>query len=104
MFQKQCQNVLHLKFKLENSMLELTGYDLEIGIKTVIPVKSDDSGEFILNAKLFSEMLRKMPSEEILIEVSENFQVTISGGVTTFNIQRQQRNILHYLRKRKKTR
>ena len=75
-----------IKFKLENSMLELTGYDLEIGIKTVIPVKSDDSGEFILNAKLFSEMLRKMPSEEILIEVSENFQVTISGGVTTFNI------------------
>ena len=39
-----------IKFKLENSMLELTGYDLEIGIKTVIPVKSDDSGEFILNA------------------------------------------------------
>ena len=31
-------------------------------------------------------MIRKMPSEEILIEVSENFQVTISGGVTTFNI------------------
>ena len=75
-----------IKFKLENSVLELTGYDLEIGIKTVIPVKSDDSGEFILNAKLFSEMIRKMPSEEILIEVSENFQVTISGGVTTFNI------------------
>ena len=55
-----------IKFKLENSMLELTGYDLEIGIKTVIPVKSDDSGEFILNARLFAE--------------------TISGGVTTFNI------------------
>ena len=67
-----------IKFKLENSMLELTGYDLEIGIKTVIPVKSDDSGEFILNARLFAEMIRKMPSEEILIEVSENFQVTIS--------------------------
>ena len=75
-----------IKFKLENSMLELTGYDLEIGIKTVIPVKSDDSGEFILNARLFAEMIRKMPSEEILIEVSENFQVTISGGVITFNI------------------
>lgn len=29
-----------IKFKLENSMLELTGYDLEIGIKTVIPVRA----------------------------------------------------------------
>lgn len=94
-----------IKFKLENSLLELTGYDLEIGIKTVIPVKSDDSGEFILNARLFAEMIRKMPSEEILIEVSENFQVTISGGVTTsISLQHQQRNILHYLRKKKKTR
>ena len=56
-----------IKFKLENSVLELTGYDLEIGIKTVIPVKSDDSGEFILNARLFAEMIRKMPSKRDLI-------------------------------------
>ena len=75
-----------IKFRLENSVLELTGYDLEIGIKTEIPVKSEDNGEFILNARLFSEMIKKMPADEILIEVSENLQVTISGGVTTFNL------------------
>lgn len=76
-----------IKFKLENSMLELTGYDLEIGVKTLYHVKSDDSWENLyLMQGLFAEMIRKMPSEEILIEVSENFQVTISGGVTTFNI------------------
>lgn len=75
-----------IKFRLENSVLELTGYDLEIGIKTEIPVKSEDNGEFILNARLFSEMIKKMPADEIIIEVSENLQVTISGGVTTFNL------------------
>ena len=62
------------------------GINLNEGDEIVFLGQIDDSGEFILNAKLFSEMIRKMPSEEILIEVSENFQVTISGGVTTFNI------------------
>lgn len=75
-----------IKFRLQSSVLELTGYDLEIGIKTEIAVKSEDSGEFILNARLFSEMIKKMPADEILIEVSENLQVTLSGGVTTFNL------------------
>ena len=75
-----------IKFKLENSLLELTGYDLEIGIRTTITVKSDDSGSFILNARLFSEMIKKMPDMEVLVEISENLQVTVSGGTTTYNL------------------
>ena len=75
-----------IKFKLDNMNLELTGYDLEIGIKTSISVKSEDKGEFILNARLFSEMIKKMPEENILVEISENLQVTLSSGVTTFNL------------------
>ena len=75
-----------IKFKLENNILELTGYDLEIGIKTSISALSADSGEFILDAKLFAEMIRKMPEEDIYIEISDNLQVTISSGVTTYNL------------------
>ena len=75
-----------IKFKLENNILELTGYDLEIGIKTSIAALSADSGEFILDAKLFAEMIRKMPEDDVYIEVSDNLQVTISSGVTTYNL------------------
>lgn len=75
-----------IKFKLENNILELTGYDLEIGIKTSISALSADSGEFILDAKLFAEMIRKMPEDDVYIEVSDNLQVTISSGVTTYNL------------------
>lgn len=75
-----------IKLKLENSLIELTGYDLEIGIRTSISVNSDDRGEFILNARLFSEMIKKMPDENIFMEVNENMQVTLSSGVTTYNI------------------
>ncbi|NLZ45772.1 MAG: DNA polymerase III subunit beta, partial [Clostridiales bacterium] len=64
-----------IKLKLENGVLELTGYDLELGIKTRISVKSDDRGEFIIDARHFSEMLKKMPTEEVLINVMENLIV-----------------------------
>ncbi len=75
-----------IKLKLQDSTLELTGYDLEIGIKTTIAVSSDDNGEFILNAKLFSEMIKKMPDDNILMDVNDDFQVTLSSGHTTYNI------------------
>ena len=78
-----------MKFKLEDSTLELTGYDLEIGIRTVIAVKSNDRGEFILNAKLFGEMIKKMPAEEVFLEITENFQVTVSGGKVVYNMAAQ---------------
>lgn len=75
-----------IKLKLDNSSLELTGYDLEIGIKKNIEVQSDDSGSFILNAKFLSDMIRKMPNENVTFEISENYQVTVTSGSTTFNL------------------
>lgn len=75
-----------IRFVLEENKLELTGYDLEMGIRTNVEVRSSDKGSFIINAKLFSEMIRKMPEEDILVDVSESYQVTISGGVTRYNL------------------
>ena len=75
-----------IKLSLEDSTLWLTGYDLEIGIKTYIPVVSSDSGEFIINSRLFSEIVKKMPTEEITLDISENLAVTISGGSTEYTI------------------
>lgn len=78
-----------MKFKLEGSLLELTGYDLEIGIRTSVAVRSDDSGEFLINAKLFAEMIKKMPADEILLEINNNYQVTITSGAVVYNMAAQ---------------
>ncbi len=75
-----------IKMRLSDQMLYLTGYDLEIGIKTQIPVKSQDSGEFIVNAKLFGDIIRKMPTEEIQILINDNLSITITGGTTEYTI------------------
>ncbi len=75
-----------IRFSLADSLLELTGYDLEIGIRTTIPVKSADKGSFIANASIFSEMVAKMPDGELSIEVDGNYMVTIERGNTSYNL------------------
>ena len=75
-----------MKFHLDGNLLELTGYDLEIGIKTSVLVNSDDECTFIVKPKIFSEMIKKMPDDDVLIEISESYHITISGGVTTYNL------------------
>ena len=75
-----------VKIKLADSTLMLTGYDLEIGINTTVPVVSSDRGEIIVNSRLFSDIVKRMPTEEIEINVSDNMAVTIRGGVTEYGI------------------
>lgn len=75
-----------IKFSLNESILELTGYDLEIGIRTKLEVRSSDKGEFIANARIFSDMVRKMPDEELSVEVDENYMITLESGVTSYNL------------------
>lgn len=75
-----------IKMSLNNSTLSLTGYDLEIGIITSIPVVSDDSGEWIVNSRLFSDIIKKMPSQEVEIFISENMAMTVKGGMTEYTI------------------
>lgn len=75
-----------IKIKLSDNILELTGYDLEMGMRTQIEVKSDDSGEYVINSRLFSEITKRMPDGELLFLIDENLNVRISCGVTEYDI------------------
>jgi len=70
-----------IKIKLTENILELTGYDLEIGITTTVTVNSEDSGEFVVDAKLFNEFVRKMPGDVVFIEINDS-QMSISSDNT----------------------
>lgn len=63
-----------IKLSLLGDKLTLTGYDLELGITTTVSVTNNDdsTGEYIINAKLFSDMIRKMPSDNINIDINKN--------------------------------
>lgn len=50
----------------------LSGYDLEIAMKTKIPADITVEGCTVINAKMISEILRKLPSDRVNIEVNDN--------------------------------
>ena len=72
-----------------DNQIVLSGYDLEIGITTKIEATVYKEGSAVLNARLFSEIVRKMPEEEISIDVNEKNIATISSGIAKFSISAQ---------------
>ena len=70
--------------KTEENSVNLTGYDLEMGITTSITAKVEDPGEVVINARLFSDVIRKVTGEDILIESNERANVEVICGITKF--------------------
>ena len=73
--------------KAEGFQLNLTGYDLEMGIVTTIEANIKEPGEIVLNAKLLSSMISRMPAGQISIVAADNGKTTIQSGVAQFEIQ-----------------
>ncbi len=55
-----------------NNEVKLTTYDLEIGIEYIISCEVKEEGAIVINATMFSEIIRKLPNTEITIYVNEN--------------------------------
>lgn len=62
--------------------LELTGYDLELGIRTQIPSAIEEEGTVLTDSRLFAELVRRMPEGVLQIEIDEHLKITITGGGT----------------------
>ncbi len=73
--------------KAEGFQLTLTGYDLEMGITKTIEANVRETGEIVLNAKLLSDMIHRMPAGDVTITVEDNGKTLIRGGVAEFEIQ-----------------
>jgi len=69
-----------------DKMLTLTGFDLEIGIRTHTAAEIIEKGSVILNARLISDIVRKLPDNIITIESDEKYFTTISCGPSVFNL------------------
>ena len=73
-------------FSVEDGILTMAAYNFEIGIKKEIPIKCFEIGDIVLPAKILLDILRKMPSDEIMIEVDARHVCHISCGASHFDI------------------
>ena len=51
--------------------VKLTSYDLEIGIEYIIECNVLEEGSTVINATMFTEIIRKLPDTEITISINE---------------------------------
>lgn len=65
--------------------LRITGYDLKRGIYTNVEADVKEPGSIVLDAKLFGEMVRRMPDGMVTIESDEKFMTNVKCGKTEFN-------------------
>ena len=68
------------------SGLTLTGYNMETAITYQIEADVSDEGECVLPAKLFSDIIRRLPEGEVTVVVDDNYRVSIRSGFSSFTI------------------
>ncbi|MDA2032474.1 DNA polymerase III subunit beta [Bacillus cereus group sp. Bcc02] len=72
----------------------LTGSDADISIESFIPVEENgkeivevkQSGSIVLQAKYFSEIVKKLPKETVEISVENHLMTKITSGKSQFNL------------------
>ena len=66
--------------------ISLTGYNMETAITYQIEADVSDPGECILPAKLFGDIVRRLPEGPVTVVVDENYKVSIRAGFASFTI------------------
>ena len=66
--------------------ISLTGYNMETGITYQIDAEVSDPGVCILPAKLFGDIIRRLPEGPVTVVVDESYKVSIRAGYASFTI------------------
>ena len=77
--------------------IKLTANDMELGIETKIKGDILDKGKIALDAKLFSEIVRKLPDSEVSIQTDDAFRALIKCEKAKFNIAGKSGDDFSYL-------
>ncbi len=73
-------------FKATETSIFLCGYDLNLGITTEIPAVVREEGAVIFSGKLFGDIIRSLPDNEVTVTVDEKFIASIRSGESEFHI------------------
>lgn len=86
-----------------DGQIKLTANDMELGIETKIKGDILDKGKIALEAKLFSEIVRKLPDSEVSIQTDDSYRALIKCEKAKFNIAGKSGEDFSYLPEIEKT-
>ena len=74
---------IHLRAGQE---LQLTGFNLETGVTVRVEAEIQEPGVCVMPARLFFDIIRKLPDEDVAVTMDESLKVGIRSGIASFNI------------------
>ena len=77
--------------------ITLTANDMELGIETIIEGDIIEQGIIAIDAKIFLEIIRKLPDNDVTIETDDNYQIMITCEKSKFNISGKSGEDFSYL-------
>ena len=66
--------------------LTVSGYNMQTGIRAKVPADITEDGEIVLNARLFGDIVRKMPDDVMTFSSDAKFMVHLACGDAAFDI------------------
>ena len=83
-------------------VIKFTANDMELGIETKVEGEIIEAGSIAIDAKIFSEIVRKLPDNDVVIEVNDETKANITCENSKFNILVKSADDFSYLPEIKK--
>ncbi len=75
-----------LLVEASGTSVKISGYDLKTGIITTVPADVIEEGSIVLSARLFVDIIRKLPDNVVSFSTDENLMIKIDCGMSNFQI------------------
>lgn len=69
-----------------NTNLSVSGYNMQTGIRTAFEAQIHEEGRIVLNARLFGDIIRKLPDDVVVFSADEKYLVKLTCGDSSFEI------------------
>ena len=79
------------------SEIKFTANDMELGIETIVEGEILEKGIVAIDAKVFSEIVRKLPDNDVTIDTDSNYQISITCEKANFHISGKSGEDFSYL-------
>ena len=66
--------------------LTVTGYNMQLGIRTRFACDTEETGQLVLNARLFGDIVRRMPDDTVTLVSDDKLTVKVHCGDADFDI------------------
>lgn len=75
-----------LLLEAEDGTLTVTGYNMQTAIRTRREAQVEREGRAVVGAKLFAEIIRKMPEDMVTFDCENDFATNLSCGLTHYSV------------------